>query len=58
MGKLHIRGPFAPLGGQGLALWQCYDPNNVHQCVSAVSPMVAYRTWHSIYNTKPLERLA
>lgn len=51
--RLHIRGPFAPLGGQGLALWQCYDPANVHQCVTAVSPMVAYRTWYSIYGVRP-----
>lgn len=52
--KLHIRGPFKPTGGHaGLALWVCYDPDNVHQSCASVSPMVAYRTWYALFGVRP-----
>lgn len=46
--RLRIRGPYAPINGKGWPLWDCYDPATGNRVVG-VSPMVAFRTWQSIY---------
>lgn len=54
--KLRIRGPHIPpqlKSFHGAALWLCYDPDRPDLSVAAISPMIAYRTWQSIYGKKP-----